>query len=187
MTTPPLTAFVSIPPDTNGDVGPNHYVQTVNTLFRVYNKSGAAQTPPLKISSLFAPLGTTCATRDDGDPIVVYDTLSDRWLISQFCKYAPPFRQMIAVSTSGDPTGSYYVYEFVMPNVKQNDYPKFGVWHDAFYMSTDEFFGSDYAGSGVFAFDRDKMIERRSDGVIHLFRSRFADDNSTWRSFAGRS
>jgi hypothetical protein len=150
--------FRVFPPDTNGDVGPNHFVQTVNTLFRVYDKKGNPETPPLKISSLFEPLGTACASRDDGDPIVLYDTLADRWYISQFCKNAPPFRQMLAVSKTGDPTGEYFVYEFVMPNVKQNDYPKLGVWHDAIYMSTDEFFGGDYAGSGAFAFEREKLL-----------------------------
>ncbi len=150
--------FRVLPPDTNGDVGRDHYVQTVNLLFRVYDKNGTALTPPLKISSLFAPLGTPCSTRNDGDPVVLYDNLADRWYISQYCNNAPPFRQMIAVSKTGDPTGSWFIYEFAMPNVKQNDYPKFGIWHDALYMSTDEFFGSDYAGSGAFAFDRDKLI-----------------------------
>ena len=65
---------------------------------------------------------------------------------------------MIAVSKTGDPTGEYYAYEFVMPNNKLNDYSKFGVWTDAYYMSTDEFFGGDYAGNGAFAFDKKKML-----------------------------
>ena len=151
--------FQIIPPDPNGDVGLNHYVQAVNALVRIFDKNGTPQTPPFKLSSIFAPLGTPCSTRNDGDPIVLYDALADRWFLSQFCNNFPPFRQLIAVSKTGDPTGEYYIYEFVMPNVKQNDYPKFGVWSDAFYMSTDEFFGGDYAGSGVFAFDRTKMLK----------------------------
>lgn len=150
--------FNVIPPDTIGDVGLNHYVQAVNLLFRVYSKSGTPLTPPLKMSSLFEPLGTACATRNDGDPIVLYDELADRWILSQFCKNAPPFRQMIAVSKNGDPTGEYYIYEFVMPNIKLNDYSKIGAWHNAYYMSTDEFFGGDYAGSGAFAFEREKLL-----------------------------
>ena len=150
--------FRVLPPDTNGDVGMEHYVQSVNSLTRIYDKSGTPLTPPFKLSSIFAPLGTPCSTRNDGDPIVLYDTLADRWILSQYCNNFPPFRQLIAVSQTGDPTGAYFVYEFVMPNNKLNDYPKFGVWHDAYYMSTDEFFGGDYAGSGAFAFDREKMI-----------------------------
>ncbi|MCW5961945.1 MAG: VCBS repeat-containing protein [Pyrinomonadaceae bacterium] len=150
--------FRILPPDTNGDVGLNHYVQSVNSLTRVYDKSGTPLTPPFKLSSIFAPLGTPCSMRNDGDPIVLYDQLADRWLISQFCSNFPPFRQLVAVSQTGDPTGAFFVYEFVMPNMKLNDYPKFGVWHDAYYMSTDEFFGSDYAGSGAFAFEREKLL-----------------------------
>lgn len=150
--------FRILPPDTNGDVGLNHYVQSVNSLTRVFDKNGNPLTPPFKLSSIFSTLGTPCSMRDDGDPIVLYDQLADRWLLSQFCSNFPPFRQMIAVSQTSDPTGAYYVYEFIMPNNKLNDYPKFGVWHDAFYMSTDEFFGGDYAGSGAFAFDREKML-----------------------------
>ena len=147
-----------LPPDTIGDVGLNHYVQAINLLFRVYDKDGNPQTPPLKMSSLFKPLGTPCAIRNDGDPIVLYDSLADRWILSQFCKNVPPYRQMVAVSKTSDPTGEYYLYEFVMPNIKLNDYSKIGVWHDGYYMSTDEFFGADYAGSGVFAFEREKML-----------------------------
>lgn len=161
--------FRILPPDTIGDVGPSHYVQAVNSLFRVFDKSGNPLTPPLKMSSLFSVLGTGCSLRDDGDPIVLYDTLADRWVLSQFCKQFPPFRQMIAVSKTGDPTGEYFVYEFVMPNVKLNDYPKLAIWSDAIYMSTDEFFGSDYAGSGAFAFDRSKMYQGDPDASYIYF------------------
>ncbi len=150
--------FRVVPPDPNGDVGPNHYVQTVNVLTRIFDKNGTALTPPFKLSSIFSTLGTPCSQRNDGDPIALYDALADRWILSQFCNNFPPFRQLIAVSRTADPTGDYYVYEFVMPNVKFNDYPKLGVWTDGYYMSTDEFLGSDYAGSGVFAFDRNKML-----------------------------
>lgn len=151
--------FRIIPPDTFGDVGFNHYIQVVNSLVRIFDKSGNPLTPPFKLSSLFTPLGTPCSTRNDGDPVVLFDVLAGRWLLSQFCTQFPPFRQMIAVSRTGNPLGEYYIYEFVMPNVKLNDYPKFGVWTDAYYMSTDEFLGSDYAGSGAFAFDKAKMLK----------------------------
>lgn len=150
--------FRIVPPDPFGDVGPNHYVQAVNALVRVFDKNGNPLTPPFKLSSLFAPLATPCAARNDGDPIVLYDALADHWLISQFCNNFPPFRQLVAVSKTGDPTGEFYIYEFVMPGVKLNDYSKIGVWSDAFYMTTDQFLGSDYAGSGVFAFDKAKML-----------------------------
>ena len=161
--------FRVVPPDPNGDIGLNHYVQTVNVLTRVFDKNGTALTPPFKLSSIFSVLGTPCSQRNDGDPIVLYDALADRWILSQFCNNFPPFRQLIAVSRTADPTGDYYVYEFVMPNVKFNDYPKLGVWTDGYYMSTDEFLGSDYAGSGVFAFDRNKMLAGDSSASYIYF------------------
>lgn len=147
-----------IPPDMNGDVGPNHYVQVVNSLLRIFDKSGTPVSPPFKISSLFTPLGTLCSTRNDGLPNVLYDPLADRWLITQTCTSSPPFRQMVAVSTSGDPTGSYFVYEFVMPANRLNDFPKFGVWTDGYYMAATDILGSDFIGHGVFAFDRSKLL-----------------------------
>lgn len=155
-----VTAYnlLIIPPDMIGDVGPDHYVQAVNSLVRIFNKNGVPLTEPFKFSDIFAPLGTPCSVRNDGLPNVLYDSLADRWLIGQICTNFPPFRQMVAVSVTGDPTGSYFIYEFVMPNVKLNDFPKFGVWPDGYYMSTDEFLGSDFVGSGAFAFDRAKML-----------------------------
>lgn len=151
-------SLLFIPPDTIGDVGPDHYVQAVNALIRIYDKNGNPLTQPFKMSQLFEPLGTPCAVRNDGSPNVLYDPLADRWLLSQYCTAFPPFRQMIAISKTGDPAGEYFVYEFVMPNVKLNDSAKLAVWPDGYYMSTDEFLGSDFAGNGAFAFDRSKML-----------------------------
>lgn len=150
--------LVFVPSDTNGDAGLNHYVQVTNVLVRIFDKNGTPVTPPFKPSDLFAPLGTPCSTRNDGSPTVLYDTLADRWLLSQYCTAFPPFRQMVAISKTGDPTGAWNLYEFIMPNNRLNDYAKFGVWPNAYYMSTDEFVGSDYIGAGAFAFDRAKML-----------------------------
>ena len=157
-----------LPSDANADVGPNHIVEAVNLLFRIWDKSGTPLTAPAKLSSLFAPLGAPCGTRNDGDPIVLYDALADRWLISQFCipvflpTPANPSHQVVAISQTGDPTGAYYLYDFVMPNPKLNDYPHFGVWPDGYYMSDNQFgngSGSNaFTGAGLFAYDRAKML-----------------------------
>ena len=161
--------FRIAPPDPNGDVGLSHYVQMVNALTRIFDKKGTPLTPPFKLSSIFSALGTVCSLRNDGDPIVLYDALTDRWILSQYCNNAPPFRQLIAVSQTGDPTGAFYLYEFVMPNNKLNDYPKLSVWTDGFYMSADEFIGGDYAGTGVFAFDKKKMLSGdRTAGYVYF-------------------
>jgi uncharacterized repeat protein (TIGR01451 family) len=151
------------PPDTDGEVGPNHYVQYVNLLFRVFNKAGAPLTGVVKLSTLYAPLGGQCAQPDNGDPIVLYDQLADRWLLSQFAFTGagtePPYHECIAISKTNDPTGAYYLYDFLVPTVQFNDYPKIGVWPDGYYMTANQFNrGLAFDGTGVFAFNRRKML-----------------------------
>jgi subtilisin-like proprotein convertase family protein len=150
-----------LPPDTEGDVGPNHYVQAVNSTWRVWNKAGVPQTPVMSLGDLFGTIPGPCAGSEDGDPIVLYDSYADRWLISQFCTVANPNNhQLIAISQTPDPTGAYYLYDFMMPNNKFNDYPKFGVWPDAYYMTDNQFnqAGTAFLGAGAFAFNRAKML-----------------------------
>ena len=152
-----------MPPDTNGDVGPNHYVETTNFLFQAYNKTG---TPLLAggrmYKQLFGALGGVCSTRNDGDPVVLYDQLADRWMISQFCTAQDPFsHQLVAYSTTGDPTGTYYLYDFQMPDTHFPDYPKFGIWHDGLYMTANVFgnvAGTFYYGAGTYVLDRKRML-----------------------------
>lgn len=102
-----------IPPDPNGAVGPNHYVQMVNSSYSVYNKTGTRLVGPIHINQLWANLPGRCQVDNDGDPIALYDHLADRWLLSQFAVNGGngPFAQCVAISTSPDPTGTYYVYE----------------------------------------------------------------------------
>ena len=152
----------SAPPDTNADVGPNDIVETVNTLVRVYDKNGVPRGPAFKQSSLFAGLNTLAAMVDDGDPVVLYDRIANRWIITQFAftsSTTPPYHEAIAVSKTGDPTGGYYLYDFVLPGNEFPDYPKFGVWPDGYYMTTNQFFmGGSFDGAGAYAFDRNKML-----------------------------
>ena len=151
----------SAPPDTNGDVGPNHYVQTVNTDYAVFNKSGTAVFGPVPMNTLFRGFGGLCETTNDGDPIVIYDPIADRWIASQFAVTGAngstvPFLQCVAVSTTGDPTGAYARYSF--PYSRFPDYPKFGVWPDAYYVTFNLFNGNLFAGGQVCAYDRAKML-----------------------------
>src|SRR5262249_8669322 len=91
-----------VPPDTVGDVGPNHYVQMINSVWRVFNKAGAPLTPAHTLASIFSALPGSCATSNDGDGIVLYDPLADRWLLSEFCVKPDPFdHQLIAISQTG--------------------------------------------------------------------------------------
>lgn len=163
-----IYGLLFLPADMNGDVGSAHYVQVANSLLRVFDKAGNALSPPFRISTIFGPLGTACSARNDGLPNVLYDALADRWLITQICSNFPPFRQMVAVSQTGDPLGAYFAYEFVMPTNRQYDFPKFGVWPDGYYMSADEFLGADYSGSGMFAFDREKMLAGQPASYVYF-------------------
>ena len=149
-----------LPPDTDGAVGPNHYVQMVNSALAVFNKTtGAMISGPTLIKDLWT--SGECAVNNDGDPIVVYDQLADRWVISQFvASAAPSYAECIAVSTSPDPTGTYYAYEFDQSTSVFHDYPKIGVWPDAYYMTSNEFpdGAETNSGAGEFAFERPKML-----------------------------
>ena len=149
------------PPDTNGAVGPSHFVQTVNVSFAIFGKTGSLLYGPAKMNTLFTGFGGLCETDNDGDPSVVYDQLADRWLITQFAVTGAngtsvPYLECIAISTSGDPTGTYYRYSF--PRSLFPDYPKLGLWPDAYYMSTNDFSGNTFAGGTTWAFDRAKML-----------------------------
>ena len=170
-----------LPPDNNGDVGPEHYVAMVNMHFCVYDKAtGTNLIAPMLMSDLFAAAGfpAPASTMDDGDPVVLYDHLADRWFLSQFIVSVTPCHEVVAVSQTGDPTGAWYLYDFVMPNTKMNDYPHFGVWPDGYYM-TDNQFNADnsWGGAGVFAFDRAKMLSGDPTATYQYFDLATVDDN----------
>ena len=153
-----------IPPDTNGDVSDQHFVQWVNLKWAVYNKNtGAVVQAPLAGNSLFAGFGGKCQTTNSGDPLAVWDAQAKRWVMSQFVTSAP-FAQCVAVSVTSDPLGAYYRYEFNWPNF--GDYPHMGIWteenhrQNAYLLTTHEFGGSPqtFQGAAMIAMERDKML-----------------------------
>ncbi len=147
----------AVPPDTYGEVGPNHYFQVVNLSYAIYNKTGGKVLGPKPNSSIFTGLTNNS---NDGDAVVVYDENADRWLFSQFSlpNYPNgPFYQMIAISQTPDPTGSWYRYQYSFTEMP--DYPKFGIWPDGYYMSANRFLASGgFAGIGAYAYDRTAML-----------------------------
>lgn len=154
------------PPDTTGDVGPNHYVQGVNNRVQIFNKSCVSLGVPFSMSNLFSSIGGICSAFNQGDPIILYDRLADRWMITQFAfgsQTAPPWHECIAISQTGDPLGAYFAYDFVVPPLPLPpgggfpDYPKLGVWPSGYYMTTREF-NPGFVGHGAFAFERAKML-----------------------------
>src|ERR1051325_5642257 len=156
----PGVACNCAPPDTNGEVGATQYVQMVNEGFQVFDKtSGASLLGPSGIATLWSGFGGVCQNNGGGDPVVLYDQLADRWVITQFAGVSNPTDECVAISTTGDATGSYFRYAF---HLRSNffDYPHLGVWPDAYYMSMNVFnaAGTAFLGPQAFAFDRTKML-----------------------------
>lgn len=145
------------PPDTNGAVGATQYVQWVNTSFAVFSKSnGALVYGPTAGNKLWTGFGGGCETNNDGDIEVLYDHFANRWVMSQFSVSTAPYLLCIAVSTTSDATGTWNRYSFTQPNFP--DYPKMGVWNDAYYESFNMFSGNTFLGGRACAFDRNAML-----------------------------
>jgi hypothetical protein len=187
---PPLLTFAGInappgckdcsPPDTIGDVGPNHYVQATNEGFKIFDKNGNTLMGPTTFNSFFADLGngTPCgAGKNEGDPFVFYDQIANRWVITDFAHPKFPgnsFWQCIGVSKTGDPVaGGWFLYALQddPDHVDRlGDYPKFGLWPDAYYLTMNAATNkteSGFKGVRVYALDRAKMIrgEKPIDAV----------------------
>ena len=149
------------PPDTNASVGATQIIETVNTSYQVFTKTGVSLLGPRETSSIWSGFGGVCASGPAfGDPVVLYDKAAGRWLISQFAS-SDPFphntgTQCIAVSTSSDATGAYNRYAFSFSSF--NDSTKFGVWPDAYYASYDMFTAVSFITEQVCAYDRSAML-----------------------------
>lgn len=154
--------FRVAPPDTDGDVGPNHYVQMINLVTTIYDKSGNVLLGPVPTNTFWSGFGGLCETTNQGDPIVLYDELADRWLISQFAfdDGFTTFAQCVAVSQTGDPTGAYNRYAFSFDAIGFPDYPKHGIMGDSYTLMVNVFEPPlfFFSGSGLAALDRDAMI-----------------------------
>jgi hypothetical protein len=147
-----------VPPDSNGTVGPNHIVTMVNLTFQIFDKSGNSLLGPTNNNTLWSGFGGDCQTDNSGDPVALYDRAADRWILSQFTASGPTFFQCVAVSTTNDPTGSYFRYSISTGN-NFPDYPKAGIWPDAYYFSTREFLnGATFVGAGAYALNRAQAL-----------------------------
>ena len=174
---PPLNVFEGLdesnwgsgtPPDTNGDVGPNHYIQTVNSSIGIYRKSDGFQEAAFTFNTFMSQgnFGNLCDTNNFGDPVVVYDTFEDRWIITDFAfildgggNAVAPAYQCIAASQTGDPlTGGWNFYSRQFTDFL-GDYPKFGIWPDGLYMSVNlfPFGGGVYQHARAYAFNKAQM------------------------------
>ena len=157
------------PPDTNGDVGPNNYIQTVNTSIGIYNKTTGVRDAAFTFNTFMSQgaFGNLCDTANFGDPVVLYDSFEDRWIITDFAftldvsgnVNAPAF-QCFAASKTGNPlVGGWNFYSIQLSDFL-DDYPKFGIWPDGLYMSANLFTfgaGSTSGGARVWAFNKAQM------------------------------
>ena len=174
------------PPDTEGDVGPNYYMQWVNLSFRVYNKNGTPATPVIPGYQMFTGKPHCgVSSGNGGDPIVLYDQFADRWFASQLAYPTypnGPFYQCVAVSQTGDPTGSWCSYEYVAHQTNLNDYPKFGVWptQHSYMLTVNQFHepGDSWAGVGVFALERDQLVNCGAARMI--YKDMFSVEPNLW-------
>jgi hypothetical protein len=138
------------PPDTVGDVGPDHFVQAVNTSIGIFGKAGGAPLAAFTFDTLWSaavvPSGTACDTDNQGDPTVVYDPQDDRWIVADFAFVdvdSPPYYECVAVSKTSNPvSGGWYLYAIRADDPSHPylpDYLKLGIWPDGLYMTANEF------------------------------------------------
>ncbi|MGB8012598.1 MAG: choice-of-anchor D domain-containing protein [Terriglobales bacterium] len=148
-----------MPPDNDGAPGTTQYVQYINLTYQVFDKQGNTVLGPLSGNSFWSGFGGACESDNSGDPVIRFDAAAQRWVVSQFAvNSSAPDYECIAVSTTADATGSYTRYAFPFSHFP--DYPKFGVWPDAYYFTFDNFSisGTSYIGANVCAADRTKML-----------------------------
>ena len=187
---PPLLTFDGVaeaqsgcgcePPDTNGDVGPNHYVETVNESFKVFDKNGNTLAGPTTFNSLFAPLtGTPCSGQNAGDPLVYYDQTADRWFVMDFAFASfggTPSYECIAVSQTPDPVaGGWFLYAVLVDPTNANDYPKGAFWNNpmpggAFHLTANLWANfTTFTGVKVQALDRAAMLAGTPNPTVISF------------------
>ena len=145
------------PPDPNGEVGPSNYVEMINLVFGIYNKAGTLLVGPVDTGTLWSGFAVSDCTDPSGDPVVIYDQFNDRWILTQFTTAGPEYFNCVAISTTGDPTGSYYRYAF-STGLNFPDYPKYSNWTDSYVITTREFGPTVEYGIGVYALEKNKMV-----------------------------
>src|SRR5215831_566435 len=176
----PLLTFEGIgdlcgcqPSDSEGDVGPNHYVEAINQSFKIFDKNGNTLAGPIGYDTFFAPLtGTPCGSnQNDGDPFVMYDQQADRWLMSDFAFPSFPgssFWECIAVSQSPDPVAGPWAFYAIQVDPGNptwlGDYPKLAIWNDggtqnAYFLMMNLFASfTEFDGVRAYALDRASML-----------------------------
>jgi hypothetical protein len=161
------------PPDPVGDVGKDQYVAMVNLVFSIYSKTGTLLGGPFALGSLWEDFPIEDCSDDSGDPIVTYDEISNRWILTQFTtRFATnQFYICIAVSHTPNALGSYNLFAFSTGD-RFPDYPKYGIWRDSYVVTTREFDSADNESIGIYALKRTDLHNRNKTPKMvefHLF------------------
>jgi hypothetical protein len=157
------------PPDPNGAVGPNHYVEEINLVFAIYDKQGNKLAGPFDLGSLWQNFPITDCAGESGDPITLYDQFTDRWLLTQFTSAGPDYWNCVAISTSGDPTGTYFRYAFPAGPFFP-DYPKYSNWKKSYVLTSRDFGNDGSYGISVYALEKNRMIDGDPKArAVHFF------------------
>lgn len=167
-----LLGYIVAPPDTDGSRGPDHFVQMINSLTTIFNTNGSVASGPFASNAFWADFGGNCEPYNQGDPIVLYDEIGQRWLVSQFAfpDNLSTFSQCVAISQTGDPTGGYNRYEFSFDGIGFNDYPKHGIVTDSITMTANLFTkrGRNFLFGGTFlgVMDKAAMYDGQPSSLI---------------------
>ena len=158
------------PPDTVGDVGPEYYIQSINSSVGIFTKATGVREAAFSLNTLMAQgnFGNLCDTNNFGDPVVLYDSFEDRWVITDFAftlsggsvVNPPGAFQCTAVSKTGDPVSGGWNFYSIQISDALNDYPKLSIWPDGLYMSSNLFSfgaGSSFQGVRAWAFNKAQM------------------------------
>jgi hypothetical protein len=153
-------AVANFAADASGAVGPNHYMQSVNFAYSVYDKDGTRLLGPSPTYTFWDGFSAAACGGNWSDVVVLYDREADRWFVSRFAQDPSTnyWYECFAISQTPDPTGQYYRYAWQISQTEFNDYPKFGIWPDGYYMTSQR--NKIFPGTGLFVdvFERDKML-----------------------------
>jgi hypothetical protein len=147
-----------LPPDPTGAVGPDHYVHSVNSIVKIFDKTGNLVYGPISLGGFLG------ISSNNGDPIVMYDQLADRWFVSEFGNLGGDLGLAVGVSVTNDPTGAYNVYQFDMGSFP--DYPHYGLWHDGYYGTANY---SNQGETAAFVMERDVILAGGAEPKVVLF------------------
>ena len=152
------------PPDPSGEIGKNHFIEVVNAAggakFQIFDKTGVSVYGPAYMNTFWSPFGLGGL----GDPVALYDQAAERWLLTEFADFNEN-KLLVAVSATSDPLGEWYAYQFQTPTFP--DYPKYFIWHDAYYVTTNEY--NEQETVPIYALDRSAMLNGAATASMQEF------------------